>query len=170
LHRQKRNCFNSTLVRLGRLVPVPPISPLHGFNSTLVRLGLLDADRITVKNALFQFHSGSIRAILKNLFNEYTRKFQFHSGSIRALFKNHALNFIPGFNSTLVRLGPVRVGNVQYNGTCFNSTLVRLGLRVSAVAAADRDGFQFHSGSIRASKHHRISASRITVSIPLWFD
>jgi len=77
---------------------------LSSFNSTLVRFKLnrfrkssrfmvvsiplwFDsnalAETISVRNILFQFHSGSIQTLAEKLILRAMEKFQFHSGSIQ---------------------------------------------------------------------------------------
>jgi len=77
-------CFNSTLVRLGRHELLSGNEPDLCFNSTLVRLG-------------------PFTDWIKRMEQE---AFQFHSGSIRAGRRCRIEQPINCFNSTLVRLGP----------------------------------------------------------------
>ena len=75
--------FNSIVVRLKdiRLVALPQLLPC--FNSIVVRLKAIGGLLLGIMIDSFQFHSGSIKRVKKEV-GEFGRSlFQFHSGSIK---------------------------------------------------------------------------------------
>ena len=81
------------------------------FNPTLVRLRHVVALIISVLNALFQSHAGSIEALDGFFIAPMVVTFQSHAGSIEA--RETALRYLErtgSFNPTLVRLRPERAG------------------------------------------------------------
>ena len=75
-----------------------------------------------------------------------------------------------GFNSTMVRFKQVLYPTQRTWVLCFNSTMVRFKRGLFPCSANCVIVFQFHDGSIQATKHAPIKAVPVSVSIPRWFD
>ena len=139
--------FNSNLVRLKPATQgIGPETELS-FNSNLVRL---KPRRETLRNSgqLFQFQSGTIKAVGDGGGGIDVLPFQFQSGTIKALKNTRStvctltFQFQSGTIKALRRCAPV-VGCVQ---------------------------FQFQSGTIKANASKEYFDALLTVSIPIWYD
>ena len=110
---------------------------------------------------IFQFHYGSIKADLGVDLPIELLEFQFHYGSIKAIHTVIQPAFFLNFNSTMVRLKRKSSHRQAQAGIYFNSTMVRLKPKKQSSTSANRNIFQFHYGSIKASDsapgiHHPI--------------
>ena len=93
------------MVRLKEVVTADVPSHDLCFNSIVVRLKGESHRRALRTEALFQFHSGSIKSIAELFFAPTSLAFQFHSGSIKSGSVFEVRDFPKArFNSIVVRL------------------------------------------------------------------